>query len=411
MMMVCFLSLGETFASGNNSNSDQILNSSNANNKGAAQFIPDITKEMENVYGSIENFEKNGGIYFDSNGVVHLGFKEPNSEMNSKAVQALSKSVKNKDFVSTERVKYSTADLNEIKDKILTVIQHFFTEEEFIHLNFSISASFSDQKIILEHNNLPEKLIAQLKDDFNDILQVENADISVEPSKGREENWNQQGAGLGITNKYGVGCSTAGIASKNGNYFILTAGHCFEGTTSTTSSADIIKQYIFNVGRQHAIGTGSSLDVGLVRITNDNTLTGGRYATNKIKRWSSTDVFDGSFVDWTTIYDGTQICKTGKTTNTTCGTVVNANTTVKYSGYPTFNVAKVNGTDFSKPGDSGGAAFYPYIGDQLLLAGIVSGNTTTNGVITGGFITKYRDVKEHYNIDLYTSDTNFKVVN
>lgn len=74
-------------------------------------------------------------------------------------------------------------------------------------------------------------------------------------AKGREEDWNQLGAGLGIKNINGGTCSTAGIASKNGNYFILTAAHCFAGQTSSTGE-DLIRQYNTNVGRQHAIGRG-----------------------------------------------------------------------------------------------------------------------------------------------------------
>lgn len=295
-----------------------------------------------------------------------------------------------------------------MKEKILVDIQDAYTEEEYNKLAFVVMASFTNQKVILEHNDLSNTLIKQIETNYGDVFEEKITDSMPKMTKDREADWNQLGAGLGIVNKNGNGCSTAGIASKSGNYFILTAGHCFKGETSSTGG-DLIRQWNTNVGRQHASGTGAGLDVGLVRVTGTY-LTGGRYATNKIKRWSSTDVFDGSFSYWTTMYDGIDICKSGKTTNTTCGTVTVANTTVKYEGSPTFKVAKINGTDFSKPGDSGGAAFYQS-GNTLYLTGIVSGNSTVNNKIVGGYVTQYRDVQAKYEISFYASDTNYKIVN
>lgn len=384
-------------------------------NKKALKHALQITKEIERAHGSLENFEKVGGLYFDSNGVLHLKYKGSStnakglsSDTNSKAVQSITEIVYEENIVTDLTVDYSTSDLENIKEKILTDIKNFYSAEEYIKLAFTVDASFADQKVTLEHNGLNEELINQLKTNYGNVFLEKMTDSIPEVSKGREEDWNQLGAGLGIKNKNNGGCSTAGIASKNGNYFILTAAHCFAGVSSSTGG-DLIRQWNTNVGRQHADGSGRALDVGLVRITGTY-LTGGRYATNKIKRWSSTDVYDGSFTTWTTMYDGVPICKTGKTTNTTCGTVKSANTTVKYEGYPTFNVTEISGTDFTKPGDSGGAAFFQS-GNQLYLAGIASGNRTVNGKIVGGFVTQYRNVQAEYGITLYTSNTNYKVVN
>lgn len=379
------------------------------NNKRALKHVTQITKEIERRYGSLENFEEIGGLYFDSNGILHLNYKASaaKSSTNAVTIQSITNIVSEENIV-TDLVEYSASDLEKIKEKILVDIQDAYTEEEYNKLAFVIMASFTNQKVILEHNDLNNTLISQIKTNYGDVFEERITDSIPKIAKNREADWNQLGAGLGIMNKNGGGCSTAGMASKGGNYFILTAGHCFKGETSSTGG-DLIRQWSTNVGRQHAIGIGAGLDVGLVRVTGTY-LTGGRYATNKIKRWSSTDVFDGSFSNWTTMYDGIDICKTGKTTNTTCGTVTNANTTVKYEDYPTFKVAKINGTNFSKPGDSGGAAFFQS-GNNLYLSGIVSGNSTVNDKIVGGYVTQYRDVQAHYGISLYTSNTNYKIVN
>lgn len=397
----------------NNSNAlNQEKDSKNVSTEvDASDYVVEITNEIEKVYGSLENFEKIGGLYFDEDGFVHLGFSKSSaklkSDTNSKAVQSITELV-NDSIITDSTVEYSTWELDNIKEKVLTDIKSAYTPEEYNELSFNIAASFPNQKVILEHNSLDKELVNELKNSYGNVFEEKLTDTTSEVAKGREEDWNQLGAGLGIKNINGGTCSTAGMASKNGNYFILTAAHCFAGDTSSTGG-DLIRQYNTNVGRQHAIGSGSSLDVGLVRVTGTY-LTGGRYATNKIKRWSSTDVFDGSFKNWTTMYDGVQICKTGKTTNTTCGTVVNANTTVKYTGYPTFNVSEIKGTDYVKKGDSGGAAFFQ-TGNDLYLSGIVSGLKESNGSIVGGYVTQYRDIQALYSITLYTSDTNYKIVN
>ncbi|MFC5591680.1 S1 family peptidase [Sporosarcina soli] len=384
--------------------SNQVLN-----DKRALMHVVQITKEIERGHGSLDNFEKVGGLYFDSNGILHLKYKASTAKgsTNAIAVQSITNIVSEENIV-TDLVEYSTLDLEEIKEKILVDIQDAYSEDEYNKLAFVAVASFANQKVILEHNALSETLINQIKANYGDVFEEKKTDSVPKVAKVREADWNQLGAGLGIKNKNGGGCSTAGMASKSGNYFILTAAHCFVGETSSTGG-DLIRQWDTNVGRQHAIGSGAGLDVGLVRVTGTY-LTGGRYATNKIKRWSSTDVFDGSFSNWTTMYDGVNICKTGKTTNTTCGLVTNANTTVKYEGYPTFKVAEISGTNYIKKGDSGGAAFYQS-GSTLYLAGIASGFNTVNGTIVSGYVTQYRDVQAHYGITFYTSDTNYKIVN
>jgi hypothetical protein len=380
-------------------------------NKGATENILDIEREIQKHYGSFEEFEKMGGLYFDSDGVLHMNFKDSQNQMNVKAVQAIKGKIKDKKLVSHKTVGYSKADLNVLKNKILRDIKGSFSPEDFNELNFSISASFPSQKIILKHQDIPEETIIKLKENYGELFEEKDSNEEYGPTKGREESWNQLGAGLGLKFSDGGGCTTAGIASKSGNYFILTAAHCFNGTTSSTGGS-LVRQWDHYVGRQHADASGRSLDAGLVRITSDNNLLYGRSATNKIKRWASTSVFDGSFVGWTTLYNGMYICKTGKTTDTTCGYVVNDDTTVKYDGYPTFNVAEIDGdyANWSLPGDSGGAVFYQ-TGGKLYLSGIVSGNKTRNGVVTGGFVTQYRDVQAAYGITLYTSESNYKVAN
>ncbi|PAE22075.1 hypothetical protein CHH80_02870 [Bacillus sp. 7504-2] len=209
----------------------------------------------------------------------------------------------------------------------------------------------------------------------------------------------------------GSSCSTGAIFYKDGNYFISTAGHCFGIAETSATRGALVRQYSTNIGRQHADGRGRGLDIGLVRITTDSTLTGGRYATNKLKRYNSVNTYDASITSLSNVYTGQYACNSGITSDYTCGAVTNANTTVKYPEQTyTFNIAKVAGTDWSLPGDSG-AGVYNSSGSTATYLGNVSGNYKINGVVQGGYITKFRDVADSYGVSLYISNTIYKVVN
>lgn len=58
----------------------------NLNNKRALKHVAQITKEIEQKYGSMENFEKIGGLYFDSNGILHLNYKASAAKNSTNAV-------------------------------------------------------------------------------------------------------------------------------------------------------------------------------------------------------------------------------------------------------------------------------------------------------------------------------------
>jgi len=67
-----------------------------------------------------------------------------------------------------------------------------------------------------------------------------------------------------------------------------------------------------------------------------------------------------------------------------------------------------------KGGDSGGAGFFQVNATDLILTGIVSGrkrdlNDPDNSL--GVFLTQYKDFESAYDISLYTSNTNYKIVN
>ncbi|MGY3718682.1 S1 family peptidase [Sutcliffiella cohnii] len=297
-------------------------------------------------------------------------------------------------------------ELDNIKSEILASMESF-DPTEYQSATFELSVDTENERLILFYNGFSRTMINYLESKFSDILQTEEINEIPEPDATRESNFNNLGAGIGIKNKDGGSCTTGGMATRNGQYFILTAAHCFKGTVSSTNGA-VIRQYNSNVGIQHSDGLSHGLDVGLVRVTNVNTLYGGRYATNKIWITGYNGTYDGTIYSTHGVMDGMTVYKTGKRTGFTSGKIKYANTTVKYSGYPTFKVAQVEGA-FNNSGDSGGAV-YIVTNNRIYLVGLVSGSTKVNGTPIRGYFTKITDVRNAMNITVYTSSTRTKIV-
>jgi streptogrisin D len=152
----------------------------------------------------------------------------------------------------------------------------------------------------------------------------------------------------------GSRCS-AGFNTRagSGNLYVLTAGHCTNlGGTWTTSSG----QTIGPVAASRFPGD----DFGAIRISNPSSLQPQGGVLN-----------NGSFLDITSagrVPVGSTACKTGSTTGTTCGTVLQYNVTVNYAEGTVFGLTMTR--ICTQPGDSGGSMF---AGSQA--QGMVSGGT------------------------------------
>ena len=141
--------------------------------------------------------------------------------------------------------------------------------------------------------------------------------------------------------------------SGSGRNYVLTAGHCTDlAGTWTTSSGQTIGPV--------AASSFPGNDYGAIRISNPASLDprGGV-------------LHNGAFRDITgasRVPVGSQACKTGSTTGTTCGTVRAYNVTVNYAEGTVFGLTRTN--ICTQPGDSGGAL---YAGSRA--QGITSGGT------------------------------------
>jgi hypothetical protein len=156
---------------------------------------------------------------------------------------------------------------------------------------------------------------------------------------------------------------TAGFITRaaSGNQYILTAGHCTDiGSSWTTSSG-------LTIGPTAASSFPGN-DFGAIRISNPSELQPQGGVLN-----------NGSFLNITgasRVAVGSTVCKTGSTTGTTCGRVLQYNTTVNYPQGTVFGLTTTNVC--TQPGDSGGPLFA-----GSLAQGITSGGTVGSCSQTG----------------------------
>jgi streptogrisin D len=157
-------------------------------------------------------------------------------------------------------------------------------------------------------------------------------------------------------------CSAGFITrAASGNQYVVTAGHCTNiGTTWRTSSG----QTIGNTAASRFPGD----DFGAIRIANPAALQPQGGVLN-----------NGAFQDITgasRVAVNSTVCKTGSTTGTTCGRVLQYNTTVNYPQGTVFGLTTTNVC--TQPGDSGGPLF---AGTQA--QGVTSGGTVGSCSQTG----------------------------
>ncbi|WP_329048297.1 S1 family peptidase [Amycolatopsis sp. NBC_01488] len=144
-------------------------------------------------------------------------------------------------------------------------------------------------------------------------------------------------------------CSAGFNVTSGGQQYIITAGHCTQGGPSWQGIGPSVDSSF------------PGTDYGLIR--NDSGDGPG-----------AVDLYDGTTQPITQAgdaYVGEQVCKSGRTTGLTCGTVTALDQTVNYgNGDVVYGLIETN--VYSDHGDSGGALF-----DGSTALGTVSGGDST----------------------------------
>lgn len=383
----------------------------------------ELDEKLHELFGEKATISSLGYMTVDEKGIIQVNLKN-NFKETAKAIYSSENEsnemiewMKSQGIVVNNTAKYSSDELTNISDRVMADITSYYNFDLPKDFTLAVEPDVEKQIIRLKYDfsdkSAPENdLLKQLEIKYSNILVTEDTKYeNVEFTKSKNGDWNNLGGGLAISSSpSGPRCTTTALLHKNSNYFLLTAGHCFEGAVSTTAGA-YQYQYSKIVGRQHSTGLWNNIDAGIIRFEGNN-LAGGRYATNgvKIAPGSGTiEDFDNTFVNWSeppSVVYLESICKSGVSTDKTCGGVKSGTSNVIIKG----QVVKVFRSDlYAVGGDSGGPVYKPSTSGNVLV-GLVTGGGLENGKNVS-FITKVLDIRDMYDINLYTTNSNTKVAN
>lgn len=363
------------------------------------KYLDSVFSLADKFFGSTEGFNDFGEIYIENeNNNPYLVIAVANYGENVNAFIEEMKQILPSDLLVIKEVSYSKSDLLNIQSDILKEIE---AGTIAIPGDVSTVPSVKDQKVIIRvpnYNSLQKSIMDLTNVKYNDLLKFEEGTENF-TTKARDDAFTEMGGGIAIP-----GCTTTGIATKDTREFLITAGHCLDSIGSSVTQGGTV------VGKEHLSNykTGG-IDVGLILLTNTNKKYGNKYYYNPVANAE----YDQKYTTTGAALNGQLICKSGKMTNVTCGTVTEQDGSVYYKGdnvtvYSIITVYKSDG-DFCIPGDSGSIVFNAYSTNRII--GIVSGTSTTDTVATYGYVSKIVPaLAAAGSVSLYTSDT-VKTVN
>lgn len=350
---------------------------------------------INQAFGSYEKFEEVGIVNYTEDSKIEIGIIK--DVKTNRKIDDFKKKIVNMDVdnnVSFKEVDYSTSDLVKMKNQVVDFTMENLEENR----GFDVDVDVEKQKITLSIENLTEADIKSINTFVNyeigkiplEIKGLQNQELP-EETIARVRNWTKLGGGISINNGT---CSTTGVGKKGSDYFLITAGHCIK------DKGTYMRQNNAIVGVNHTNGVWNNIDVGLIRVTNDNTLAERRASNYFYKYAQSLNDYDARISGVGVLWQNTYLCKSGITSDVTCGSVIQHETSYRDSATGNvYDVAKVRrdtkySSTFAKPGDSGSIVYDP---NTHAVYGIVSGRQGNDY----GYVTKIQKV-----IDLYSDSSN-----
>lgn len=354
-----------------------------------------------------EDLNEQGDYYLDEEQNPVFQVKEDNdstfSIKETKNIDKLIEKIEEKlgESAEIEQVKYSFEELVEAQDAIADyIIQHNVSKPG----TYQLSLNTVENRIDLTVQGLTSLHEQELKKLYGDRLYFdldENFEIAIEFNSiddDRRRTYNKLGAGIGIAVEDGRGCTIGAIAHKDGQYYIVTAGHCLNSET-------IYQFRDTSVGRIHVNSIGGGYDGGLISIKSSSLK---RYATNGLLSQGLVgNEYDKKLVSSMIPRIGDVVCMDGLTSNHRCATITKPRTVhelIKYPGQTLVGtqVKSYDGRQLGQGGDSGAPWHYGTSTGQSLV-GIHSG--TSEGSPTIGYFTPWVEYMNKYGLSLYTSNT------
>jgi hypothetical protein len=299
---------------------------------------------------------------------IVINYKSENDDI-KKLKQLINDSLVNSK-VKFNKVKYDPSELKEYTLKII----NYLKKNESAFTQISGLDPDVDKSIIYILTN--ENLDAEIKKDIQSIFQDVKFLKASKATRFNEEisrskDYNKLGGGIRmIDSNFAGGCTANSVAKKGTSWFLITAGHCLNADNS------IVSQNSLAVGTDHAQLDGRNLDIAVVRLYSTTAIT--RSASNYFYEYAENDTdYDKRFTGVSTASESDGVCKSGITTNVTCGVVTDSYYVDTCSSGCDVPVKIVTVASYSsESGDSGAPVYENYTDGRRTLAGIHSGRGT-----------------------------------
>ncbi|GKW46907.1 S1 family peptidase [Planococcus sp. NCCP-2050] len=371
------------------------------------KLLTKLEKELSKMDLSLESLSETGDMYFDGDQMILQIANSTASKKDQKRFEKLGRITKKLAQSSPTEIKvvatkYTSKELIDMQNNFESKANELGLTDKY---KLSLNSEFNRLELVIE--SLSEQSTKELQSLYGEALSIKvDANISekmeseFQAFKPRKSDFNSQGGGIGIktttaTSGSYYNCTTAGVAQKGANTWVMSAGHCAQ-------HSDTFYQWNSSspLGYTHLNATASDYDFLLIKVSGSPLK---RYATNGLYNDTAdtSTGYDGSLTGSIEQYQGMQVCKVGITTNRTCGVV-----TVKreragsiFNNGAVYFVVENNGAVISKGGDSGAPWFTqsrPY-----RLVGIHSRGLPT-GDSTRAFATPWTEVADKYGLSLYS---------
>lgn len=387
-----------------NDNANSLESLADKEAKKQAKLMEKFEKELLKMDLTVSDLNEVGDFYFEGDKLV-LQVDSNNKDMKKlEKLQKIASDLKLESLgdVVSKDVSYSHEELVNLQDSFKNV-----AKELNLTQNYKLDLKSSENRLNLVIESLSNDQRESLINRFGDTLSItidenfkDKYTVSNEYYKSRKEDFNSQGAGIGIkfrkTNGLSYECSTAGVAYKGTEKWVITAGHCGENIASP------IYQWDSQLGNIHMNAINSDYDMMLINVYN-SPIT--RYASNGLYNVSadSQTGYDATLSGSFTQVEGLRVCKVGITTNRTCGVVTTARSTTAFGDGSVTATVSGDGSVLSDGGDSGGAWFTQSLPYRLV--GIHKGGNGLPGGSTVSYFTPWVEVANKYGLSLYTSSS------
>ncbi|MGN7380441.1 S1 family peptidase [Paenibacillus sp. SAFN-117] len=296
-------------------------------------------------------------LYIDqaNGGIINIGFKD--SLLNKEEeIRKVTNIYGDSSKIKFHEAKYSEDELRDLGSKIFEQM-HNELEAKGIHL--TVQTDIPSQKVEVLINPYDQSIVDELKQKYSEDMLSFGKSQEFKLDASRTDKIRPINGGVRIYNSdMDQNCTAGFSATKNGQSYLVTAGHCLNTNDYITQGGEFI-------GLASGTHQGGNNDSGIISIPSS-------IASKYVYKYQPNDTLLTSAQPSNSDNVGDRVCLSGQVTGYSCGTITNVDVWDSIAGKVYQHVRKANYAVAS--GDSGGTIF-----DGSVLKGIHFASSGSSG--------------------------------